>query len=79
MRLAPSKISYTFDAWTSATGDPYLSLTAHYIHAPAGNPSAWELKSEQLLFQEIQERHMGTNMAYILGNTLDRYKLHGKV
>ena len=49
------------------------------LHAPAGNPSAWELKSEQLLFQEIQGRHMGTNMAYILGNALDRYKLHGKV
>ena len=77
--MVPSKVSFTFDAWTSASGDPYLSLTAHYIHAPADCPNTWELKSEQLLFQEIQGRHTGTNMADILGKALDRYNLHSKV
>ena len=79
MQKIPSKISFTFDAWTSGPGDPYLSLTAHYIDAPADCPSAWVLKSEQLIFQEIQGRHTGKNMAEILSRVLDRYGLCGKV
>jgi hypothetical protein len=54
MKKVPSKISFTFDAWTSASGDPYLLLTTHYINVPADHPNAWEMKSEQLLFQEMQ-------------------------
>jgi hypothetical protein len=79
MEKISSKISFTFDAWTSTPGDPYLSLTAHYIDAPADCPDAWELKSEQLIFQEIQGRHTGKNMADLLGCALDRYGLRGKV
>jgi hypothetical protein len=79
MKKIPSKVSFTFDAWTSAPGDPYISLTAHYIDAPADCPTAWELKSEQLLFQEIQGRHTGKNMGEILSRALERYELHGKV
>jgi hypothetical protein len=79
MNKIPSKISFTFDAWTSAPGDPYLSLTAHYIDAPVDRPSAWKLKSEQLIFQQIEGRHTGNNMADILSCALDRYQLHGKV
>jgi hypothetical protein len=79
LKRVPSKISFTFDAWTSAPGDPYLSLTAHFIDAPADHPDAWELKTEQLLFQEIQGRHTGKNMADILGRALERYDLRGKV
>ena len=79
MKKVTSKISFTFDAWTSASGDPYISLTAHYIDAPAECPSAWELKSEQLIFQEIQGRHTGKNMGEILSHTMDRYELRGKV
>ena len=79
MSRALRKISFTFDAWTSMTGDLYLSLTAHYIYVPTDKPNAWELKSEQLLFQEIHGRHTGANMAAILGQALDRYRLHGKV
>jgi len=47
----PCKISFTFDAWTSGPGDPYLSITGHCIDAPADRPNDWELKSEQLAFQ----------------------------
>lgn len=79
MQRVPSKISFTFDAWTSGPGDPYLSLTAHYIDAPVDRPSAWALRSEQLIFQEIQGRHTGKNMADILSRVLDRYGLRGKV
>jgi hypothetical protein len=79
MNMVPSKISFTFDAWTSTSGDPYLSLTAHYIHMPVDQLNAWVLKSEQLLFQEIKGRHTGKNIAEILGDALDRYKLNHKV
>jgi hypothetical protein len=79
MEKISSKISFTFNAWTSEPGDPYLSLTAHYIDTPANFPDTWELRSEQLIFQEIQGRHTGKNMADLLGHALDRYKLRSKV
>ena len=79
MSRALGKISFTFNAWTFTTGDLYLSLTAHYIYVPTDKLNAWELKSEQLMFQEIHGRHTGVNMAAILGQALDRYRLHGKV
>ena len=79
LKRVPSKVSFTFDAWTSAPGDPYLSLTAHFIDAPADHPNAWELKTDQLIFQEIQGRHTGKNMGDILGHALERYDLRGKV
>lgn len=79
MNQTPGKISFTFDAWTSTPGDPYISLTAHYIHAPVDNPNTWELRTEQLLFQEIQGRHTGKILGEILSNALDRYQLYGKV
>lgn len=79
MKNLSSKVSFTFDTWTSARGDPYLSLTAHYIDAPTDRPNAWSLKSEQLLFQEIQGRHTGKNQGEILRCALERYELRGKV
>jgi hypothetical protein len=79
MKHIPSKVSFTFDTWTSAPGDPYISLTAHYIYAPADHPSSWFLKSEQLLFQEIQGRHTSKNMSSILRLAIDKYGLRGKV
>ena len=75
----PLQDIFHLDVWTSAPGDPYLSLTAHFIDAPADSPTAWELKSNQLIFQEIEGRHMGKNMNNILGHALDRYGLRGKV
>ena len=79
LKRVPSKISFAFDAWTSAPGDPYLSLTSHFIDAPADRPNAWVLKTDQLIFEEIQGRHTGKNMADILSRALDRYNLRGKV
>ena len=79
MNDTPGKISFTFDAWTSAPGDPYLSVTAHYIHATVDHPNTWELRTEQLLFQEIEGRHTGKIMGEILSSMLDRYQLHSKV
>lgn len=79
LKNIPSRISFTFDTWTSAPRDPYLLLTAHFIDAPADHPNTRELKSDQLIFQEIKGRHTGNNMGDILGCVLDRYNLCGKV
>lgn len=75
----PSKILFMFDTWTSAPGDPYLSLMAHYIDAPVNSLSSWKLKMEQLIFQQIKGRHTGKNMANILSCTLNWYQLCSKV
>ena len=79
MNEIPSKISFMFDMWTSAPGDPYLSLMAHYINAPVDSLSSWELKTEQLIFQQIEGRHTGKNMADILSCALNQDQLCGKV
>ena len=79
MSKIPSKISFTFDTWTSAPGDPYLSLMAHYIDAPIDRPSAWQLKLEQLIFQQIEGQHTRKNMVDIIGCALNRYQVHSKV
>jgi hypothetical protein len=63
----------------SQPGDPYLSITGHYIDAPADRPNDWELKMEQLSFEEIKGRHTGKNMAEVLSRTVDQYQIHGKV
>jgi hypothetical protein len=75
----PSQISFTFDTWTSETGDPYLSITAHYISAHEDRPQDWELRSEQLAFVPFEGNHSGANMANVLVRTVDRYGIREKV
>jgi hypothetical protein len=79
LAVIPSKVSFTFDSWTSAAGDPYCLMTGHYIFAPADKPQEWKLKAEQLAFKHIKGNHSGANISKILVNTLDHYKLHKKV
>ena len=79
LQLVPSKISFTFDAWTSEPGDPYLSVTGYQIDAPADAPKDWKLKTEQLAFKCIEGQHTGINMANILVDMVNRYEIRGKV
>jgi hypothetical protein len=79
MKRLTSKISFTFDAWTSEPGDPYLSVTAHYIDAPVDQPNAWRIRCKQLVFTEIKGRHMAKNMGDMLAHMVNDYDLHGKV
>jgi hypothetical protein len=72
-------VSFTFDAWTSQPGDPYLSITGHYIDAPPNQPNEWKLKTDQFAFVTIEGRHTGKNIASILAQTVNRYGLCGKV
>jgi hypothetical protein len=76
----PGKVSFTFDSWTSGSGDPYLSVTGHYITAPKVEfPHDWELKSEQLGFTPIEGNHSGANISGILVRVVDRYDIRHKV
>jgi hypothetical protein len=72
-------VLFTFDAWTSRPGDPYLLITGHYIDAPADHPNDWELKTEQFAFVMIEGRHTVKNIASILMQTVRCYGLDGKV
>jgi hypothetical protein len=70
-----SKVSFTFDLWTLDPGDPYISITEHYIDALMDKPHDWELKMEQLAFKNVKGWHMGKNIADILVKTVDQYSI----
>jgi hypothetical protein len=75
----PGQISITFDAWTSDASDPYLGVTAHYIHSEADQPNEWELRSKVLGYTEIQGNHSGANIAAVILHVVDQYGIHHKV
>lgn len=79
LKEVDSKISITFDSWTSEPGVPFLSVTAHYIDSPAGKPHEWELKTEQLAFTIINGNHSGSNIGRILIQTINNYGIRTKV
>jgi hypothetical protein len=79
LQRVDGQISMTFDSWTSQVGDPFLSITAHYIDAPMENPQQWQLKCEQLAFAPIYGNRSGSNIARILVETIDNYNLRDKV
>ena len=74
-----SKISITFDSWTSFVGDPFLSVTAHYIDSPINKPQEWKLKMEQLAFRHIKGNHSSANIGRILVEVIDEYGIRKKV
>jgi len=76
---AKGLISFTFDTWTSDSGKPYLSITGHYISAPADKPLDWKLKVDQLAFAPFEGCHSGANMSKILVHTVDRYSIRNRV
>lgn len=75
----PGKISITFDAYTSRAADPYLTITAHYIDAPAGSPSSWRLASDVLAFEHVPGAHTGDNLASVITDVVDRFGFRSKV
>ncbi|KAF7364524.1 HAT family dimerization domain-containing protein [Mycena venus] len=75
----PGQVSFTFDTWTSKTGDPFLRVTGHYIDAPVDSPEDWSVKSAQLAYTPIEGNHSGDNLSRILVRTVDRYDLRDKV
>ncbi|KAG1718688.1 hypothetical protein EDD22DRAFT_961432 [Suillus occidentalis] len=58
-----SQVSMTFDSWTSIIGNPFFSVTGHYIWSPDDKPQQWELRCEQFSFAHIKGNHSGQNTA----------------
>ena len=79
LQALDGRISFTFDSWTAEAGDPYLSVTGHYISAPADVPQEWKLYSEQLAFTAIEGNHSGDNIGNMLVRVVDRLNLRKKV
>ncbi|KAK7025717.1 HAT family dimerization domain-containing protein [Favolaschia claudopus] len=75
----PGQVSFTFDTWTSKTGDPFFGVTGHYIDSPPDSPEDWSLKSEQLAYTPIEGNHSGQNLSKILVRAVDRYDLREKM
>ena len=63
----------------SFPGDPFLSVTAHYIDTPIDKPQQWVLKLDQLAFTPIVGNHSGANISKILTKAIDEYNIHDKV
>ena len=75
----PGQISIVFDAWTSDTSDPYLRVTAHYIHLDANQPNEWKLWSKVLGYTEIRGNHSSANTAAVILRVVDQYGIRHKV
>lgn len=60
------KFSCTSDMWSSVTGEPYLSLTVHYI-------DNWALKTHCLRTVFMPESHTGDNICNLLKDVLNEY------
>lgn len=79
LQASEGLISYTFDAWTSRAGDPYLGVTAHQVRNTPDDPTKWKLESDLLAYTEIFGDHSGRNSARILRYVFDRYGIRDKV
>ena len=61
--------SATTDLWSSAAGDPYITLTCHAIN------QQWELKSYCLQTNYLPQDHTAVNIKEVLNETLQLWKL----
>lgn len=62
-------LSCTTDGWSSLTGDPYVSLTVHFM------TPQWELRTYCLRTIYMPESHTGENVAQMLKTILGEYNL----
>ncbi|KAH9063659.1 hypothetical protein EDB83DRAFT_2207300, partial [Lactarius deliciosus] len=62
----------------SGAGNPYLTLTVHYIDAPKEKPNDWELKSDLLTFSELKGNHSGANIGEALLRIAECYGILNK-
>ncbi|KAJ7623100.1 hypothetical protein DFH06DRAFT_1142883 [Mycena polygramma] len=69
----PGPVPFTFNTWTSKTGDSFLSITGPYIDSPPDSPDEWNLKSEQLAYTPIEREHLGPRSLYEIGDKAGRF------
>jgi hypothetical protein len=73
LQNTPSKISFTFDGWTSTNQMSFLGVTAHWIS------ENWDLKQITLDFHHLEGPHSGENLSKALINILKNYGILTKV
>jgi hypothetical protein len=64
------KISYTADAWSSASLQPYFAITAHWAYCDTDG--SMKIQAHLIAFHRIFGRHTGEKMAQLCINLLDR-------
>lgn len=68
---ALGRISYTADAWSSASLKPFFAITAHWVYRDDADGSI-RIKARLIAFHQISGRHTGENMAKLCLDLLDR-------
>ncbi|KAE8219078.1 hypothetical protein CF319_g7159 [Tilletia indica] len=68
-----SKISLTTDGWTAPNGEPYLSITAHWI------TPEWEHQSCLLAFLPFPAPHSALNAFEIIWDKVKELEIHRKI
>ena len=64
-----SSISFTTDLWTSVNGDPFISLTMHFIC------NNWKLYRVTPYIKPFPERHTGNNISLCLDSMIEELGL----
>jgi hypothetical protein len=67
------KVSFTCDHWTSASNDPYLGFTIHYIN------SRWQLSKHVLGLLYTENDHTSENIFKQIEEVLIQWKIQNKV
>ena len=63
-------VSFTTDIWTSRNGDPFISLTLHFITAD------WDLLNFTPYVRPFPERHTGKNISLVLDKLIENLGLN---
>jgi hypothetical protein len=62
-------VSLTMDAWTANNHIPYLGVTAQWID------HSWRIQNKVLAFRRLRGSHTGENLAAVVHNVLQDWKL----
>lgn len=68
---ALGKVSYTADAWSSASQQSFFAITAHWAYRDEADDSI-KIKARLIAFHRIFGRHTGENLAQLCIDLLDR-------
>ena len=68
---ALGKVSYTADAWSSASQQSFFAITAHWAYRDDGDDSI-KIKARLIAFHKIFGRHTREKLAQLCIDLLDR-------
>lgn len=73
LHMARSKISFSFDAWSSRSHLPFLGIYAHFIDED------YRLATCLLGLKHLEGRHTGENMGDVLSKVIKSYDLTDRI